>query len=191
MKTRSRIASLALAFCLMCGLALPAFAATDISASGGTGTTPVTLTAAATTFDVTVPTGIAITVNADATVTCPSASAVKITNNSAGAVKVSGISMSEGTWHLASYNGGDRSALASEAVDAKKLGFQLAVTGDTAATAQAGDQTLTHNASKWVIDPGESLNITTAAIATAVSSAITQGETAANVVFTIGWNTAA
>ena len=171
-------------------MALPASAA-DISASGGTATTPVQLTAEATTFDVTVPTGIAIQVNADGTVTCPAASAVKITNNSAGAVKVTNIAMNNGTWSLVSYNGGSRAALAAEKVDAKKLGFQLSVTGDTAATASDGSQTLTHNAAKWIIDPNEDLEITTAAIATAVSSAISEAETAANVVFTIGWNTAA
>lgn len=186
---KHKILSAILSLCLMASLAAPAMAA-DISSTGGTGTTPVTLTASATTFNVTVPTAIAITINADATVTCPAASAVKITNNSAGAVKVSGISMTEGTWHLVDYNGGDRSALASEAVDAKKLGFQLSVTGDSAATSKDGNQTLAHDASKWVIAPGESLAVTTAAIATAVSGEITAGETAANVVFTIGWNTA-
>ena len=190
MKTKNRILSTILSLCLMCGMAVPTFAA-NVSTAGGTGTTPVELTAAATTFSVTVPTSIAITVNADASVTCPSASAVKITNNSAGAVKVSNIAMNNGTWTLASYNGGSRALLAAENVDAKKLGFQLAVTGDTAATATDGNQTLTHDASDWVIDPGEELQITTSAIATAVSAAISEAETAANVVFTIGWNTAA
>lgn len=188
MKTKNRILSTILSLCLMCGMALPAMAA-DISTSGGTGTTPVQLTAAATTFSVTVPTSIAITVNADGTVTCPSASAVKISNSSAGAVKVSNIAMNNGTWTLASYNGGSRTLLAQENVDAKKLGFQLAVDGDTAATSQAGNQTLTHDASKWVIAPNADLEITTAAIATAVSAAINEAETAANIVFTIGWNT--
>ena len=190
MKSKNRILSSILSLCLMAGLALPASAA-DISASGGTATTPVQLTAEATTFDVTVPTGIAIQVNADGTVTCPAASAVKITNNSAGAVKVTNIAMNNGTWSLVSYNGGSRAALAAEKVDAKKLGFQLSVTGDTAATATDGSQTLTHDVGKWIIDPNEDLEITTAAIATAVSSAISEAETAANVVFTIGWNTAA
>ena len=188
--TRTPITNAMLALCLVSSLAHPAMAA-DIAASGGTGTTPVTLTAEASNFEVTVPTNIAITVNADGTVTCPSASAVRISNHSAGAVKVSEISMSEGTWRLASYNGGNREALSGEAIDAKKLGFQMSVTGDNAATAQDGNQTLTHDASKWLIHPNEDLEITTAAIATAVSSAISEAETAANVVFTIGWNTTA
>lgn len=190
-RIKSRILSGILALCLVAGLSLPAFATSGISASGGSAATPLNLTAAAASFDVVVPTGIALTINADATVTCPAASAVRITNNSAGAVKVSGISMSEGTWHLASYNGGNRALLAKEAVDAKKLGFQLSVAGDSAATTKAGNQTLTHDASKWVIEPGASLSITTAAIATAVSRAIETSETAASVVFTISWNTAA
>ena len=190
MKTKNRILSTILSLCLMCGMAVPTFAA-DINTSGGTGATPVQLTAAATTFDVTVPTSIAITVNADGTVTCPSASAVKIHNASAGAVKVSNIAMNNGTWTLASYNGGIRDLLAQEKVNAKKLGFQLSVSGDTAATATNGNQTLTHDASKWVINPNSDLEITTAAIATAVSEAISAAENAAEVVFTIGWNTAA
>ena len=190
MKTKNRILSTILSLCLMCGMAVPTFAA-DINTSGGTGATPVQLTAAATTFDVTVPTSIAITVNADGTVTCPSAFAVKIHNASAGAVKVSNIAMNNGTWTLASYNGGSRDLLAQEKVNAKKLGFQLSVSGDTAATATDGNQTLTHDASKWVINPNSDLEITTAAIATAVSEAISAAENAAEVVFTIGWNTAA
>ena len=190
MKTKNRILSTILSLCLMCGMAVPTFAA-DINTSGGTGATPVQLTAAATTFDVTVPTGIAIQVNADGTVTCPAASAVEITNNSAGAVKVTNIAMNNGAWTLASYNGGSRSVLAQEKVDAKKLGFQLSITGDTAATATDGNQTLTHDASKWIVNPGAELEIGTAAIATAVSGAISEAETAANIVFTIGWNTAA
>ena len=87
------------------------------------------------------------------------------------------------------YNGGDRSGIAREVVDARKLGFQLTANGDSTATSKSGNQTLAHDASKWVIEPGESLAITTAAIATAVSGEITTSETAANVVFTIGWNT--
>ncbi len=188
MQLKNKILSALLACCLLAGLAAPALAS-NISTTGGSGTTPVTVTAAATTFSVTVPTSIAITINADASVTCPSASAVKITNNSAGAVKVSGISMTEGSWHLVDYNGGDRSGLAREAVDARKLGFQLTANGDSAATSGNGNQALAHDASKWVIEPGESLAVATAAIATAVSGEITTSETAANVVFTIGWNT--
>ena len=185
-----KLLSLALALCLSMALGVPAFAA-NITAAGSTGSTPVTLTADAATFSVTVPTSIAIKVNADASVTCPSASAVRITNNSSGAVKVSKIEMTNGAWSLVSYDGGNRAAsLANQPIDSKLLGFQLTANSDNAATATDGAQTLTHDASKWVISPSASLEIATAAIATAVSESITAGDnvTAANVVFTIGWN---
>lgn len=166
--------------------------AADISTAGGTGNTPVELTAAATTFSVIVPTSIAINVNADGTVTCPSADAVKIVNNSAGPVKVTQIDMNNGTWSLVSYNGGDRTTMAAAGVDSKKLGFQMTANTDVVATATDGNQTLTHTVDKWIIGGKDSganeLTIATAAIATAVSTAITEAESAATIVFTLAWN---
>lgn len=183
---------------LVCSLAIAAtpmaFAAdNEVSTSGGTGTSKVQLTADATTFDVTVPTSIAIKVNADGSVTCPSANAVKITNNSAGPIKVTNIEMNNGTWNLVSYNGGDRSAMAAAGVDSKKLGFQMTAGTDVVATAAEGNQTIAiGNQSQWIVEGADTadneLEIACAAIATAVSSAINSGETAATVVFTLAWN---
>ena len=197
MKIKNRIISSILSLCLVSAMAVPAFAAPEpvpdkqIDGVGGSASAEVLLTAEASNFNVTVPMYIPVHVNADGTVTCPEPFSTQIYNNSVGAVKVSNIAMNNGTWTLASYNGGSRDLLAQEKVNAKKLGFQLSVSGDTAATATNGNQTLTHDASKWVINPNSDLEITTAAIATAVSEAISAAENAAEVVFTIGWNTAA
>lgn len=171
---------------------LPMASAAQVATPGANGDTPVTLTAEATTFSVTVPTSIAIHVNADGSVTCPTADTVKIVNNSAGPVKVTNIAMTNGAWSLVSYNGGNRADMAAAGVDSKHLGFQMAAGGDTVATSANGNQTLTHDATKWVIgalDTGDNeLPITCAAIASAVSAEITTAETAATVVFTLGWD---
>ena len=196
MKIKNRIISSILSLCLAASMAIPAFAVPEIAPDkavdgvGGTASAEVLLTAEASNFSVTVPMYIPVHVNADGTVTCPEPFSTQIYNNSVGAVKVTGIAVNEGAWTLADYNGGSRDELAKEPVNARKLGMELSVTGDSAATTGAGNQTLTHDASKWIVNPRDSLRITTAAIATAVSGEIAEPETAASVVFTIGWNTA-
>lgn len=179
--------SMALATSLM---AVPAQAA--VNTAGGTGETPVTITAEATTFNVTVPTSIPLTVKADGTVGVPSD--LKIVNNSAGKVKVTAVTAKDGTWTLADYNGGKRDKLASEKVNAKKLGLQLTAAGASVAT--TGTNAIsTVDSTKWVMDGKDSgkneLPITVGAIATAVSEAKTfaDADAAAKVIFTIGWDT--
>lgn len=189
-KKASMFLSMALAASMM---AAPAMAA-DVSAAGGTGETPVTIEALATTFSVTVPTDIALTVKADGTVTVPTN--VEIVNNSAGRVKVSSVKAEDGTWTLADYNNGNRANLAKEKVDAKKLGLQL--TGGGAAIATSGSSAIgTVDSTKWVMngkDSGDNkLPITVGAIATAVSNAETfdSSNAAAKIVFTVAWDTQA
>lgn len=180
--------SMALATSLM---AVPAQAAA-ISTAGWTGETPVTITAEATTFDVTVPTSIPLTVKANGTVGVPTD--LKIVNNSAGKVKVTAVTAKDGTWTLADYNGGKRDKLASEKVNAKKLGLQLTAAGASVAT--TGTNAISAvDSTKWVMDGKDSgkneLPITVGAIATAVSEAKTfaDADAAAKVIFTIGWDT--
>jgi hypothetical protein len=179
--------SMALAASMM---AVPAMAA-DVSGAGGTGETPVTITAQATTFSVTVPTSIPLTVKADGTVGVPTD--LKIVNKSAGKVKVIAVTAKDGTWTLTDYAGG-RAKLASEKVDAKKLGLQLTAAGASVAT--TGTNAISSvDSTKWVMDGMESgkneLPITVAAIATAVSKEGTfaDANAAAKVIFTIGWDT--
>ena len=158
--------------------------------SPGTGSTPVTLTAAASTFNVTVPTSIPLVVGADSKVTSPSD--VKIINNSAGPVKVTAIAMNDGVWTMTDYNGGDRSKLAAEKVGSNKLGLSLTAGGNTVASSKNGNQSPAIDSTKWRITGkntgNNELPIAVGAIASAVSTKIENAVTAANVVFTVAWN---
>lgn len=173
---------------MLFSLSAPAKAAT----AGSPQETPVEVAAEAATFNVTIPTQIVLEQKADATVICPSQDAVKIVNHSPAPIKVTEISVKNGAWTLADYNGGSRSKLAKEKVNAKKLGLQLTANGNAAATSTDGNQQLSIDSSKWTIagtgtDSSE-LPIAVSAIATAVSSGISAAQTAASVIFTVAWD---
>ena len=153
--------------------------------SPGTGNTPITVTAEASTFNVTVPTSIPLVVKADGTVTAPTD--VKLVNGSAGSVQVSSIAMNNVDWTLTDYNSGNRSKLAEAKVDSKKLGLSLAVAGNAAVTNKDGSQTPAIDTSRWSMPGSSELPITVGAIATASSSKTTSEVTAANVIFTLAW----
>ena len=178
--------SMALAASLM---AVPAQAAVT---APGNGETPVTITAEATSFSVTVPAAIPLTVRADGTVGVPTN--LKIVNHSAGKVQVTNISAERMSWDIADFNNGDRSKLAKEKVDSNQLGLRLSTNfGSAVTTTGSGNMTLTGSA--WVldggsVDEGAELDIEVAAIATAVSKAgtFTGDNAAAKVVFTVGWD---
>ena len=178
--------SMALAASLM---AVPAQAAVT---APGDGETPVTIKAEATTFSVTVPTAIPLTVKADGNVEVPSG--LKIVNESAGKVKVSAITATDGTWTLVDYNNGDRANLAKDKVDAKKLGLSLTA-GGSAVTSTGSSALTTVDSAKWVMEgkgtgTTNELPITVGAIATAVSQVATfdGDQAAAKVVFTLAWD---
>lgn len=159
-----------------------AMAAGTITTDGGTGETTVTLTAEAATFNVTVPTSLAIKVNADGTVTPPTN--VAIANASPAPVKVTTVAMNKGAWSLVAYDGFEP---ATEKVNAKKLAFSLTA-DNTAVKTGSTDATQTLGTPGWTIAAKNgSLPITVAAKASAVSEAISTAETAATVVFTIAW----
>lgn len=191
-KTMSMLLSSAM---IASALGMSAFAVDTTVSAPGAGTTPVTLTAEASTFNVTVPTEIPLAVKADGTVTVPDN--IAITNNSSGPVKVTSVAMNNGTWKMTNYNGGDRSNLAAEKVGSKKLGLSLTAGGNAITSAKDGDQTLTPDSTKWQMkgkDNGavnSKLPITIGAIATASDTAINVAETAANVIFTLAWDTQA
>ena len=153
--------------------------------SPGSGNTPITVTADASTFSVTVPTSIPLVINADGSVTAPTD--VKIVNGSAGSVQVSSIAMNDGDWTLTDYNSGNRSKLAEAKVDSKKLGLSLTAAGNAASTSKDGSQTPSIDVSKWTMAGGSELPITVGAIATASSAKSASEVTAANVVFTLAW----
>lgn len=181
--------SMALAASLM---AVPAYAAGTPVNAPGNGETPVTIEAQATTFSVTVPTAIPLTVKANGDVEVPTD--LKIVNESAGKVKVTSVTATDGSWKLADYNNGNRANLAKDKVDAKKLGLSLTAGGS--AVTSTGPSALTEvDPSKWVMEgkgtgTTNELPITVGAIATAVSQAATFAgdKAAAKVVFTLAWD---
>lgn len=187
-----RTASLLMSSALIASaLGMSAFAANDVSAPGA-GTTPVTVTAEASTFNVTVPTAIPLAVKADGSVTVPEN--VEIINNSSGPVKVTSVAMNNSAWSMTDYNGGDRAKLAAAKVGSKKLGLSLTAKNEAEASNKDGNQTF--SPTKWLMqgkDGGTAnakLPITVGAIATANDTAISVAETAANVIFTLAWDAA-
>lgn len=187
-----RTASLLMSSALIASaLGMSAFAANDVSAPGA-GTTPVTVTAEASTFNVTVPTGIPLAVKADDSVTVPEN--VEIINNSSGPVKVTSVAMNNSAWSMTDYNGGSRAKIAAEKVGSKKLGLSLTAKNEAEASNKDGNQTF--SPTKWLMqgkDGGTAnakLQITVGAIATANDAAISEPVTAANVIFTLAWDAA-
>ena len=95
-----RIATFALSTAMLMGLAVPAFAA-EVKQENSSTTIPVRISAEATIFDVTLPTQFPITVD-PSTGEAKAAEDAEITNNSAGAIKVSKIQVDKaGEWKLA------------------------------------------------------------------------------------------
>ena len=182
-----KLMSLALALVMSLALAAPA-AAAEVGTSGNTGSVPVTITAAATTFSVTVPTSIPLNVDANAAVTC--ATNLSIQNGSAGPVEVTGISVQNNVWSIVGFNGGNRSSLASEKVNSNKLGLALKPSGGSQiATSTNGTQSLSVDSDEWVVSAGGSLSFQCSGIATAVSTSASNVE-AAKVLFTLAWKEA-
>ena len=125
MKNTKKIISLVLAICMLASLAISASAANTVDASGGTGTSSVTLSStadgsiggdpAATKMSVVVPTVLPVAVGTDGTVS--TATDAKIINNSFGAVKVANISIEAAQgWSLAAF--GSKDTLAHEKLTA-------------------------------------------------------------------------
>ena len=200
--------SLALALCMVCAMSATAFAA-EITESGGSGSTPVSLTTTnggiggggeggevtPTKLNVTVPTTLPMAMSDDGTVV--TATDCKIINNSYGAVRVKSVTISAANdWHLTAF--GPKSSLAAEKVDSNKLGFALSIGG--------GEQVSTKNdnatqqlisapvAGCYMTGVGDTARnavaIDYSAIVTPLSNAMNNA-TVANVVFVIEWDIAA
>lgn len=192
-----RMLSLVLALALGASMSVSAFAA---AAGQDTETTiPVTISAAATTFDVTVPTAFPTDVNPDTGETTDATDA-KITNNSSGSIVVSQIKVAKyGDWKLASYD----ADLRNEDVDSNQIGIAVkpvggrnAGTGGTqlkTTAANTAEQTLLSSANdEWIIDAKndgatDELTISYDTKVSPVSTALTN-EQVASIVVTISWN---
>ena len=203
MKNFKKTISLILAICMIASLAISASAANTVDASGGTGTSSVTLSStadgsiggdpAATKMSVTVPTVLPIAVGTDGTVS--TATDAKIVNNSFGAVKVASVNIEAAQgWALTAF--GSKDTLAHEKVNSNKFGFQIAL-GNGAAqitdNKNASKQTLLDAAIEGCYMSGagdqtaNSVEVTYDAIVTPVSEAITN-TSIASVLFIIAWD---
>ena len=192
--------SLMLTLALAASLGIPAFAT---SAQENTETTiPVTISAEATTFDVTVPTDFPTTVD-PVTGETVNANDATIVNNSSGSIYVSEIRVTNyGEWKLADFDADLRNADVDSnqiGVAVKPIGGRSAGTGGTqlkTAAASTAAQTLLTSESatsgEWVIDAKNSgntdeLTISYDTIASPVSASITN-ERVASIVVTVSWN---
>ena len=197
--------TLALALCMALSASVCSFAA-EISSDGGSGSTPVYLSStddgtmegepSATAMSVTVPTAFPMAMSQTGDVT--TADNCQIINNSYGAVRVKSVTISaENGWRLTAF--GDKSTLASEKVDSKKLGFAIcigdgewAVTGSSNESAQA--LISAPIAGCYMSGAGNAANnsvsVDYSAIVTPLSTPVTNANIA-NVVFVIEWDTAA
>ena len=203
MKNTKKIVSLVLAICMLASLAISASAANTVDASGGTGTSSVTLSStadgsldgdpSATKMSVVVPTVLPIAVGTDGSVA--TASDAKIINNSYGAVKVNSVSIEAAQgWSLAAF--GDKTTLAHEKVNSNKFGFSLCLgDGEKKMTdgKNASKQTLLTDAIEGCFMSGvgdtsaNSIGIVYDAIVTPVSEAVTN-TSIASVLFVIAWD---
>ena len=203
MKNFKKTISLILALCMIASLAISASAANTVDASGGTGTSSVTLSStadgsldgdpSATKMSVVVPTVLPIAVGTDGSVA--TASDAKIINNSYGAVKVNSVSIEAAQgWSLAAF--GSKDTLAHEKVNSNKFGFQLAIGGGAAAATDnknASKQTLLDAAVEGCFMSGvgdtsaNTVAIAYDAIVTPVSEAVTN-TAIASVLFIIAWD---
>ena len=200
---RTRITSLVLAACMLCAVSVSASAA-EINQSGGSGTTPVSLTTTnggiggeggeitPTKLNVIVPTSLPMAMSDDGTVV--TASDCKIVNKSYGAVRVKSVTISAADdWNLTAF--GDKSTLAGEKVDSNKLGFALSIGGgkQVKTTSDKATQQLITDPIEgcYMTGIGDTVNnfvmIDYDAIVTPLSGAVNNA-TVANVVFVIEWD---
>ena len=169
-------ACLSMALCL--SMAVTSFATDpEITSSGASASSAVTLTVAAANFSVTVPTSLPVSVAADGTVTVAGTNP-KIVNSGTGPVSVTGVAFAgRNDWTVTDYT----ADMSSEAVNGKKIA--LSINGKKAVS-ELSDII----ASFSDIDGGDEQEFTYAANIPTQSTAIDATEVAA-VTFTVGWST--
>ena len=148
---------------------------------------------AATKMNVVIPTILPIAVGTDGTVT--TATDIRITNNSFGAVKVDNVKVEAGTgWKLTAF--GSKDSLAKVKVDSNMIGFKLALGGGAEQLTNAenaASQTLIDGAIEGCYMSGNgdqsanSIGIAYDAIVSPVSEAVVNASVA-SVLFVICWD---
>ncbi len=207
MKKFTKIITLALALCMSASLALASSAA-EIDQSGGSGTTPISLTTTngglgggdsgdvtPTKLNVVVPTSLPMAMSDNGTVV--TATDCKIINKSYGAVRVKSVNITaENGWKLTAF--GDKTTLAGEKVDSNKLGFSLSIGGGAVKStdnSNASTQKLIQSPIKGCYMTGvgdvnkSSVAIDYAAIVTPLSNSV-RNATIANIVIVVEWDIA-
>ncbi len=207
MKKFTKIITLALALCMSASLALASSAA-EIDQSGGSGTTPISLTTTngglggvdsgdvtPTKLNVIVPTSLPMAMSDNGTVV--TATDCKIINKSYGAVRVKSVNITaENGWKLTAF--GDKTTLAGEKVDSNKLGFSLSIGGGAVKStdnSNASTQKLIQSPIKGCYMTGvgdvnkSSVAIDYAAIVTPLSNSV-RNATIANIVIVVEWDIA-
>jgi hypothetical protein len=174
-----KILSILLALTLVMGLSATALAA-DITTAGGSGSSPLNLSQEATTFSVTVPTSLPVSMDASGNIT--TATTAYIYNNSYGPVVVTNVRVATANgWSLAAYT----TDFKAQKVGLKQFGLTL--NGDAAAT----DGSVSMTAASWPSIPGwDALRLSYTANVAAQSAALTN-VTIAGVVFTVAWDASA
>ena len=173
---KSKFLSLALALVMCASMSVPSFAASSTNSPGNVDS-EVTLTTAAATFSVTVPTQLPINIAADGTVT--TATNAAIVNNGNGPVNVTNVSVNvKNGWAIAAW-GKD---------------FSSTPTGTKEFTMQLNGANVTTNGSVALtgfptIAGGDSLALTYDADAATQANAV-NATGIADVVITVGWNAA-
>ena len=201
MKIRKTL-SMLLAFALAASMSLPAFAADQAAGQDTETTIPVTISAEATTFDVTVPTSFPTTVDPDTGETVNATDAT-ITNNSSGSIAVSRIKVTNhGEWKLAAFDADLRNAdvdsnLIGVAVkpvggrNADANGMQLKTTA-ASETEQVLLTAASAEADEWIINAKndgdtDELTIRYDTNASPVSVTISNAQVA-SIIVTVSWN---
>ncbi len=207
MKKFTKFITLALALCMSASLALASSAA-EIDQSGGSGTTPISLTTTngglgggdsgdvtPTKLNVVVPTSLPMAMSDNGTVV--TATDCKIINKSYGAVRVKSVNITaENGWKLTAF--GDKTTLAGEKVDSNKLGFSLSIGGGAVKStdnSNASTQKLIQSPIKGCYMTGvgdvnkSSVAIDYAAIVTPLSNSV-RNATIANIVIVVEWDIA-
>ena len=153
----------------------------SVDPTTGAASVPVTVAREAATFNVTVPTTLPISVDADGNVT--TATDAAINNNSGAPVAVTKVELtSQSNWTLAAYS---RDIL-NLPVDTRQFGLQMNIGDKTIATSNSGTSDILSDSLNARIAKGQNCAVTYNALFPAQTAAVS-GTRIANVVFTVAW----
>lgn len=177
-----KITSLVVSFVMILSICTTAMGGT-IATAGGSGSTDVTLVAAAATFNVTVPTALSLDVSATGVVS--TASSTSIINMGHGAVKVTGVTVTPtAPWAVVSFD----TDMRKEKVGSTKVGIMMNTCKSTDAGVITFDQTKFPKMDGYsATGTSHTLPLTYSAVLPAQKTAVASTKIA-SVVFVVGWD---